>query len=282
MGGFAGISTTIAPRPPRRAVADRAGKAAGRRRAKLARVKPARSTRLLVLATTFALALARPAAARPSHGPIEPLAAGESLDGLRYLPLDVGRTSTFRDGAGNRYRQIVASPAPLLAADQKIRDRLRRRLVYEMPASGATRLIERRILEIDPARGVIAGPDEAQAPGAHPAKKPARGAKPTPEPERQLEMPARLAAGTTWTADGIEHRFQGVADVEVEAGAFRRCAVIDAKKARAQIEGAAIDMRSFYCPDVGEVAVLMMVNGTWRPAVELEQVTSTPSAGTTP
>lgn len=245
-------------------------------------MKPARSTSAVVLVLATTLALARPAASRPSHGTVEPLAAGESLDGLRYLPLDVGRTSTFRDGAGNRYRQIVASPTPLVAADQKIRDRLRRRLVYEMPAGGATRLIERRILEIDPARGVIARPDEAAQRSAPPASKGARAAKPSAQPGRQLEMPARLAAGTTWTMDGIEHRFQGVADVEVAAGAFQRCAVVDARRAHAASEKRANDMRSFYCPDVGEVAVLMMVNGAWRPAVELEQVTSTPSAGVTP
>ncbi len=220
--------------------------------------------------------------ARPTHGPIEPLEPGVELDGLRYLPLEIGRTATFHDGAGNRYRQIVTSPSPLLAADQKIRDRLRRRLVYEMPTNGTTRLIERRILEIDPARGVIARPDQAEADGGRGAEKSTRGRKPAAAPERYLELPARLAMGTSWVADGIEHRFQGVADVDVEAGSFQRCAVIDAKEARGLANGDKADMRSFYCPSVGEVAVLIMVDGTWRPAVELEQVTSTPSAGAPP
>lgn len=241
-----------------------------------ARWRRAAGIALAIVATMDAAS----AHARPTHGTIEPLPAGTELDGLRYLPLEVGRTATFHDGAGNRYRQIVTSPSPVLAADQKIRDRLRRRLVYEMPANGGTRLIERRILEIDPARGVIARPDEAETGGDQKPKKGTRARKEPAAPARQIEIPARLGAGTSWTANGIEHRFQGVADVHVEAGSFQGCAVVDAKGARELADGQSGDMRSFYCPGVGEVAVLMMVNGAWRPAVELEQVTTTvePSA----
>lgn len=229
------------------------------------------------------LVLAAGASARPTHGPIEPLEPGVELEGLAYLPLEVGRTATFRDGAGNRYRQIITTPAPLLPADQKIRDRLRRRLVYEMPASGGTQLIERRILEIDPSRGVIARPDEAERGGAPPVgKKGVQRRKATAASAREVELPARLAAHTSWTANGIEHRVRGLADVEVEAGSFARCVVVDAKNARELANGESGDMRSFYCPGVGEVAVLMMVNGAWRPAVELERVTTTDEAGVPP
>ncbi|MBK7976529.1 MAG: hypothetical protein IPK07_25755 [Deltaproteobacteria bacterium] len=190
-----------------------------------ARWRRAAGIALAIVATMDAAS----AHARPTHGTIEPLPAGTELDGLRYLPLEVGRTATFHDGAGNRYRQIVTSPSPVLAADQKIRDRLRRRLVYEMPANGGTRLIERRILEIDPARGVIARPDEAET-GGDEKKRGTRARKGPAAPARQIEIPARLGAGTSWTANGIEHRFQGVADVQVEAGSFQGCAVVDAKE----------------------------------------------------
>jgi hypothetical protein len=165
---------------------------------------------------------------------------------------------------------MVVAPTPLLAADRKDRDRLRRRVVFEVPEHGASKVIERRLFDIDPTRGIVSRGerDEAGQPG------------PSTGSQRELELPRWLAAGVSWRSYGIEHRVQGLADLDVEAGSFHECVVIDAKNAHTLPGGARTDLRSFYCPDVGEAAALVMVGGAWRPAMELESWVSPQAADT--
>jgi len=57
--------------------------------------------------------------------------------------------------------------------------------------------------------------------------------------------------------------------VDVEAGSFKACAAVDAKGEHKLPSGEAADTRTFYCPGVGRVLVLVMAQGRWAPGLEL-------------
>ncbi len=108
-------------------------------------------------AAAVALALvASTAAAHPTHGTIEPLAAGAEVETAPYFPLDLGRTWTYRDSTGIRYRWVIAGAASPIDKAGKKHDWLRRREVYELPKDGGPpKLLERWLFEIAPERGIV-------------------------------------------------------------------------------------------------------------------------------
>lgn len=94
------------------------------------------------VAVALVLLLALPALtwARPTHGPIEPIAAAVELDSSTYFPLDVGRTWTFHDSLGIRRRHVIAGSATIVAKNGTVLDQLRRREIYEVPEHGEPKL----------------------------------------------------------------------------------------------------------------------------------------------
>ncbi len=207
----------------------------------------------LVIAALL-LALATPALARPTHSDITPLAAAAELNGLDLYPLDVGRAWTYRDSTGRESRNVIANSTDTLVGAPITYERDS----YDLSEPGHPKLVERWMFVRDPARGVLSqGGVETDD-----LKGPMRPAEP------YVEIPRHLTADSVWF-DPLEHRFAGVADVDVGAGSFKGCGVIDAKGEHKLPSGEAADTRTFYCPGVGRVLVLVMAQGRWAPGLEL-------------
>lgn len=214
-----------------------------------------------IYAGAWLLLLVDPAHARPTHGSIEPLAAGVELETAPYFPLDLGRTWTYRDSLGNRYRWVIAGAASPVDKAGKKHDWLRRREVSELPGDGGPpKLLERWLFEIDPERGIVSigGEETSSLTG------------PLVTPGGELEIPKKLTAGQWWIEYKIRYDFRGRTDVDVAAGSYRDCLVIDGAGEHKLPSGERADVRSFYCRDVGLVAQLVMVQGAWRVGLEME------------
>lgn len=204
------------------------------------------------------------ARARPTHGPADPLAAGVELETAPFFPLELGRTWTYRDALGNRYRHEIAGAASPLGADGKKQDWLRRREIYALPKEGgAPRLTERWLFEIDPERGIVSIGGED----------PTSGTGPLVMPGGEIELPKKVTVGAWWIAYKVRYDFRGLADCDVAAGSYKGCLVIDAAGEHKLPSGERADTWSFYCRDVGRVAELVMVQGAWREGLEMEEAT---------
>ena len=230
-------------------------------------IRAARLAALLAL-----LALPGAVWARPTHGAIQPLAAGVELPGGDYAPAPVGRSWTYVEPeSGARHRRVIVRGVTMLSRDASTRpELLRTREVHDLEADGA-KVSERMVLDPEAAAGVVVIAAEMLA----------KGLPAVTLPEPVVEMPRRVRADTAWTLWGKPARVLGLADVSVQAGDFAGCLVIEETSAHKLPDGTMADVRRFYAPKVGEVLALVLAGGAWRPALELESWRDLPANATT-
>jgi len=148
---------------------------------------------------------------------VKPLDAGAELDGREYDPVPVGRSWTYRDNTGARYRRIIVRGMIVLGknAPHPIAG-VRTSEVYALEGD-AVRPLERAVLDAESPEGVaMIGLVEADT-----------GRPPMVPKDPAVEMPRHIRPGLAWNGGAVPARVLGLADVTVAAGDFPGCLVIE-------------------------------------------------------
>lgn len=211
--------------------------------------------RLLLLILTLAPAVAH---ARPTHGEVRPLAATDVVDGVaHYFPPDLGKVWTYRvpGSADHEIRYALESSGTALRTTNHAPMKSFRLVRYAVDTGKAPRELRRDAIRWTDEGVIVVG-----------ALRPTDAAALVGE-RLGVEMPARIAADTTWTA-GVMYRVAGLADVSTEAGSWSDCLVVENS-------GPDATDRRFWCRGVGMTLATSTDRArVWHAVLELVTVAS--------